>query len=154
MGKGNNMVPNGHFRKWWERYVRTWFNQPARKQRRRQARIAKAARVAPRPVAGPVRPIVHCQTVRYNTKVRAGRGFSHDELRSAGIHKKYAKTIGISVDHRRRNKSLESLQSNVARLKAYRSKLILFPRKLKTPKKGDATVSNSLFQNLKLFLTL
>jgi large subunit ribosomal protein L13e len=142
MGKRNNMVPNGHFRKWWERYVRTWFNQPARKQRRRLARVAKATRVAPRPVAGPVRPIVRCQTVRYNAKVRAGRGFSHDELRAAGIHKKYAKTVGISVDHRRRNKSLESLQSNVARLKAYKSKLILFPRKLKTPKKGDATVSS------------
>jgi large subunit ribosomal protein L13e len=43
-------------------------------------------------------------------KVRAGRGFSLDEIRAAGLHPKYARTIGISVDHRRRNKSTEALQ--------------------------------------------
>ena len=63
------------------RYVKTWFNQPARRQRRRTARLEKAARLAPRPASGPVRPVVHCPTIRYNAKVRAGRGFSHDELR-------------------------------------------------------------------------
>jgi large subunit ribosomal protein L13e len=81
MGKRNNMIPNGHFHKDWQNYVKTWFNQPARKQRRRLARVAKAAKVAPRPVSGAVRPIVRCQTQRYNTKLRAGKGFSHDELR-------------------------------------------------------------------------
>lgn len=59
----------------------------------------------------------------------------------AGIHKKYARTIGISVDPRRRNKSTEALQANVQRLKEYRSKLILFPRKPSAPKKGDSSVS-------------
>jgi large subunit ribosomal protein L13e len=34
---------------------------------------------------------------------------------------------------------LESLQSNVQRLKVYKSKLILFPRKISAPKKADAT---------------
>jgi len=139
MGKGNNIIPNNHFHKWWQRYVKTWFNQPARKERRRTARLQKAARLAPRPVSGPVRPVVHCQTLRYNTKLRAGRGFSHDELRAAGIYKKVAKTIGIAVDHRRRNKSVESLQVNAQRLKLYKSKLVLFPRKASKPKKGDAT---------------
>ncbi|CAF0897745.1 unnamed protein product [Brachionus calyciflorus] len=139
MGKRNNIIPNNHFHKWWQRYVKTWFNQPARKERRRTARLQKAARLAPRPVAGPVRPVVHCQTLRYNTKLRAGRGFSHDELRSAGIYKKYAKTVGIAVDHRRRNKSVESLQVNAQRLKTYQSKLVLFPRRASQPKKGDAT---------------
>lgn len=67
-------------------------------------------------------------------------------LQAAGIHKKTARTIGISVDHRRRNRSTESLQSNVQRLKEYRSKLILFPRKASAPKKGDSTVS-SLFMS-------
>ncbi|XP_022274785.1 60S ribosomal protein L13 isoform X2 [Canis lupus familiaris] len=57
----------------------------------------------------------------------------------AGIHKKVARTIGISVDPRRRNKSTESLQANVQRLKEYRSKLILFPRKPSAPKKGDSS---------------
>lgn len=45
------------------------------------------------------------------------------------------------MDHRRRNKSLESLQTNIQRLKEYRSKLILFPRKASKPKKGDSDVS-------------
>lgn len=62
-------------------------------------------------------------------------------LQAAGIHKKTARTIGIAVDHRRRNRSTESLQANVQRLKEYRSKLILFPRKASAPKKGDSTVS-------------
>ena len=53
---------------------------------------------------------------------------------------KLAPTIGIAVDHRRRNRSLESLQANVQRLKEYRSKLILFPRKPNQPKQGDSDV--------------
>ncbi|MCM8651647.1 60S ribosomal protein L13, partial [Lactiplantibacillus sp. E932] len=47
--------------------------------------------------------------------------------------------IGIAVDARRRNRSTESLQNNVQRLKEYRSKLIIFPRKATAPKKGDST---------------
>ena len=117
----------------------TWGNQPARKIRRRKARQAKVRRIAPRPASSPIRPIVRCPTVRYHTKVRTGRGFSLEELRVAGIHKKMARTIGISVDPRRRNKSTESLQANVQRLKEYRSKLILFPRKPSAPKKGDSS---------------
>merc|ERR1712127_111913 len=123
--KGANVIPNGHFRKDWKRFVRTWHNQPARHERRRNARLAKAAKLAPRPAAGPLRPVVHCQTIRYNSKLRAGKGFSHDELKA--------------VDHRRRNKSAESIQVNAQRLKSYKSKMILFPRKLTKPKKGDAT---------------
>ncbi|KAL1789932.1 60S ribosomal protein L13 [Sigmodon hispidus] len=71
--------------------------------------------------------------------VRAGRGFSLEELKVAGIHKKVARTIGVSVDLRSRllHKSTESLQANVQRLKEYGSKLILFPRKPSAPKKGD-----------------
>ena len=61
-------------------------------------------------------------------------------FQNAGIGKREARTIGIAVDYRRRNKSVESLQMNVQRLKEYRSRLILFPKKLSKPKKGDATV--------------
>uniref|UniRef100_A0A3B3RB80 60S ribosomal protein L13 n=1 Tax=Paramormyrops kingsleyae TaxID=1676925 RepID=A0A3B3RB80_9TELE len=136
----NGMILNPHFHKDWQRRVRTWFNQPARKIRRRKARQAKARRIAPRPVAGPLRPAVRCPTIRYNTKVRAGRGFTLEELKAAGIHKKVARTIGIAVDPRRRNKSTESLQVNVQRLKEYRSKLILFPKKASAPRKGDSSV--------------
>ncbi|KAB0402038.1 hypothetical protein E2I00_017166 [Balaenoptera physalus] len=76
---------------------------------------------------------------RYHTKVGAGRGFSLEELRVAGIHKKVARTIGISVDPRRRNKCTESLPTNVQRRKEYHSELILFPGKPSAPKKGDST---------------
>ncbi|XP_078687640.1 large ribosomal subunit protein eL13-like [Branchiostoma floridae x Branchiostoma belcheri] len=136
--KHNNVIPNGHFHKDWQNRVRTWFNQPARKIRRRKARVEKARRVAPRPAGGALRPIVRCPTFKYHTKVRAGRGFTLEEIKAAGLNKKYARTIGISVDPRRRNKSTESLQANVQRLKEYRSKLILFPKKLSSPRKGDS----------------
>merc|ERR1711994_153912 len=122
----------------WQRYVKTWFNQPARKIRRRNARVAKAARVAPRPV-GKLHPVVQCPTYKYNLKQRPGRGFTLEELKAAGLSKNYAQTIGIAVDHRRRNKSVESLQLNAQRLKEYKSKLILFPLNSKKPRKGDST---------------
>ena len=56
------------------------FIQPGSKKRRRNARIQKAAAVAPRPV-DKLRPIVRCPTIKYNRRVRAGRGFSLAELK-------------------------------------------------------------------------
>jgi len=70
---------------------------------------------------------------------RLGRGFTLEELKAAGISPKIAQTIGIAVDKRRKNKSVESLQQNVQRLKEYRSKLILFPLNRKKPKKGESS---------------
>jgi len=139
MVKHNNIIPNVHFHKQWERFVKTWFDQPAKKKSRRLARQAKAARIFPRPVSGLLRPVVHAPTLKYNSKVRFGRGFTLEELKAAKINRKEALTIGISVDHRRRNKSENSLQANVQRLKTYKSKLVLFPRKAAKPKKGEAT---------------
>nr|WGJ63370.1 ribosomal protein L13a [Anastatus japonicus] len=138
MGKRNNMIPNGHFHKDWQRFVKTWFNQPARKYRRKTNRVKKARSIAPRPV-NLLRPVVHCPTVRYHSKVRAGKGFTLSELRAAGLNKRFARTIGIAVDPRRRNKSVESLQTNAQRLKEYKAKLILFPLNEKKIKKGEAT---------------
>ena len=135
MVKHNQAVPNAHFHKDWKTRVKTWFNQPARKQRRRAARAAKAARVFPRPASGPLRPEVRCPTVRYQLRVRAGRGFTEAELKAAGIAMKFAPTIGISVDHRRKNRSEEAFQTNVQRLKEYNSKLTLFPRSKRCPAK-------------------
>ncbi|XP_055387233.1 60S ribosomal protein L13 [Condylostylus longicornis] len=143
MGKGNNMIPNAHFHKWWQRHVRTWFNQPARKLRRRQNRIKKAKELFPRPAKGPLRPVVRCPTIRYHTKLRAGRGFTLEELKGAGLSPGFARTIGIAVDRRRRNKSIESRQRNVQRLKEYRSKLILFPLNEKKIRKGESTVEET-----------
>lgn len=138
MVKGNNVIPNQHFKKKWQFYVRTWFNQPARKARRHAARVEKAKKVFPRPASGALRPVVTGQTVKYNLRKRAGRGFSLAELKEAGIPAKLAPTIGISVDHRRINRSQESLQANVARLKAYKAALVVFPRRAGKPKAGDA----------------
>jgi len=141
MVKHNNVIPNGHFKKKWQFRVKTWFNQPARKLRRRNARAEKARAVFPRPAAGPLRPIVRGQTIKYNSKQKLGRGFSLEELKEAGIPRKLAPTIGIAVDHRRKNRSLESLQENVNRLKAYKSNLLIFPRhrNVKKPKAMDAS---------------
>merc|ERR1711935_1010322 len=113
--------------------------QPTRQERASpQKPCLKAAKVAPRPVKA-LRPIVRCPTFKYNIKDRAGRGFTLEELKGAGLTKNMAKTTGICVDHRRKNKSLESLQRNVQRLKEYQSKLILFPVNSKKPRKGEAT---------------
>uniref|UniRef100_A0A182IJW5 60S ribosomal protein L13 n=1 Tax=Anopheles atroparvus TaxID=41427 RepID=A0A182IJW5_ANOAO len=140
MVKGNHMISNGHFHKYWQRHIRTWFNQPARKFRRRQNRVKKAKAVFPRPAKGPIRPIVHCPSQRYNTKIRPGRGFTLSELKGAGLTKRFAQTIGIGVDPRRQSKSVESRQENIQRLKEYRSKLILFPiHPNKKLRKGEAT---------------
>jgi len=136
--KHNQQIPHNHFRKDWQRRVRVHFDQPGRKLRRRNARLSKAAAVAPRPV-DKLRPIVRCPTIKYNRRVRAGRGFTLAELKEAGIPRKLAPTIGISVDARRQNLSMESLATNVERLKAYRARLILFPRRAGQHKKDDAS---------------
>merc|ERR1712043_113700 len=125
----------GHLRKHWQMWVKTYFNQPARKYRRRQARIKKATAIFPRPIKT-LRSAVICPTQRYNTRLRSGKGFTLEELNQAKISATFARTIGIAVDHRRTNRSTESLQRNVARLKAYKEKLVLLPKNAKAPKKG------------------
>ena len=79
--KRNGMIPNAHFKKHWQRRVRTWFDQPGRKKTRRLKRLKKAAETAPRPATGLLRPVVHCPTFKYNSRVRAGRGFTLEELK-------------------------------------------------------------------------
>jgi len=140
MVKHNNIIPNQHFRKDWQRYVKTWFNQPAKKEARRSARLARAKKLAPRPLHL-LRPIVHAPTVKYNMKTREGRGFTLEELRAAKINKKAARGLGVAVDHRRKNRSEEGFTLNVNRLKLYQSRLVLFPRNptSKRVKKGDST---------------
>jgi len=81
VGKRNNVIPNAHFHKDWQRRVKTWFNQPARKERRRRLRLQKAKAISPRPIKGALRPIIRCPGVRYNRKIRSGKGFSLDELK-------------------------------------------------------------------------
>ncbi|KAK4935840.1 60S ribosomal protein L13 [Elasticomyces elasticus] len=139
--KHNQQLPNNHFRKDWQRRVRVHFDQPGRKSRRRAARLSKAAAVAPRPV-DKLRPVVRCPTLKYNRRARAGRGFTLVELKEAGIPRKLAPTIGISVDHRRQTTSQEALALNVERLKTYKARLILFPRKSGQHKKLDSSAED------------
>jgi len=155
-------IPNAHFHKHWHDQaahkgrIRTWFNQAARKHRRRENRLAKAQRVFPRPVSGLVRPVVHCQTIRYNSKKRAGKGFSLQELKEAKINRREALGIGISVDYRRKNRSEQSLRENVARLQQYKANLIVFPRKCNRskPKAADSSKDQQSKAEQVVFISL
>ena len=142
--KHNQEIANAHFHKDWKLRVRTWFDQPKRKQRRRQARAEKAAKAFPRPVSGLLRPEVRCPTVRYQLRVRNGRGFTPSELKAVGISEYEARGIGISVDRRRKNRSEEAFQTNVQRLKVYKSKLTVFPRS----KHGKVRTGESAYSEL------
>lgn len=77
-------------------------------------------------------------TQRYNFKIRKGRGFTPVELKKAGVPEKLARSIGIAVDRRRRNKSESAVAVNVDRIKEYKAKLVVFPKGSKA-KQGDAT---------------
>merc|ERR1711918_179109 len=135
--KHNNQIHSCRkFRKYWQRYVKTWFNQPARKKSRRLARDQKAEAIAPRPIAGCVRPVVHPPTLKYNAKVRIGRGFSLAEIKAVGLGKLEAQSLGIAVDPRRRNRSVNGKQANEQRLREYKANLVVFPRNAKKQKKG------------------
>ena len=147
MVKHNNIIPNIHCHKKYLQSsrgplkVRIALNQATRKKARRVKRAAKAAKTSPAPLSK-LRPVVHCQTQRYSAKVRFGRGFTLEELKVAGLHPSYAQTVGIAVDHRRTNKSQESLDLNVARLTEYKTKLIILK------KKSDPTESVSQFKGV------
>ncbi|GME89701.1 unnamed protein product [[Candida] boidinii] len=128
--KKNLPILKNHFRKHWQERVRVHLDQAGKKVSRRQARAAKSARVAPKPIDS-LRPIVRCPTIRYNRKVRAGKGFSLAELKAAKLAPKYARTVGIAVDHRRVNRNVEGFEANVARLEEYKKSLIIFDKATK-----------------------
>lgn len=140
--KHNNQIPSNHFRKHWQERVKTWFDQPGKKKSRRIARAKKAAAAGSKPVAL-LRPVIRCPTIKYNIKLRQGRGFTLQELKSAGVGRSYARTIGLSVDHRRKNRSEEGLLLNAQRLKTYISRLKLLPKgsDIKSPVPSPQPVS-------------
>ena len=131
----NNAIQRPHLRKHYQKWIKTWFNQPARKFRRISKRRDLAESSFPRPIRK-LQPEVSKPTFRYTGQRRLGRGFSLQELAEVKLNPAFARTIGVRVDHRRTNKSVESLQRNVKRLKAYLAKLVLLPRKADKPKKG------------------
>ena len=135
MVRHNNMLHNVHLKFDWQDKVKTWFNQPGRKHRRRVLRKKKAALAAPNPTHK-LRPIVRGQTNKYNTKIKLGRGFTVKELKEAGIKGlSYARSLGIAIDLRRKDTSKETLDLNAGRIKEYLSRMILFPRKENKPDK-------------------
>jgi len=143
MVRHNQPIPNVHLRKDWQRHVKTHFDQPFKRKRRITLRRLKASTKAPRPLQK-LRPIVTCPTQKYNMRVRAGRGFSLLEIKKAGLKNgHYARTLGIAVDPRRRNKSVEGMGRNVKRLKQYMERLVLFPL---NPKKKDLRNKEKLIQ--------
>lgn len=132
MVKHNNVLPNVHLRKHWQRNVKVSLNQAGRKKRRLEARRAKAAATSPRPLER-LRPAVRCQTIRYNHRTKLGKGFTLAEIKAVGLGVDFARSVGINVDHRRKNRSQEAFELNKSRLQAYLQKLVLYPRHQKTP---------------------
>ena len=116
-------------RKWWQRYIRVALDAAGRKKRRRKARMAKAALIAPNPTHK-LRPIVRGQTNKYNSKARLGRGFTLAELKEANISGiNYARSLGIAIDLKRKDTCKETTSLNAQRIKDYTSRMILYPRK-------------------------
>ena len=117
MVKHNNSISNGHFRKHWQKYVKTDFNKFSKTIKRRNLRKIKYKNLkifnfSPRNV---LKPIIHNPTKKYNLKIRLGRGFSFSELHNSKIPRKQATSIGISIDKRRRGNNLRQA-SNTKRL--------------------------------------
>ena len=142
MVKHNNALPNVHLRKHWGKFVRTWFDQPARAKKRANIRKVKASIAFPRP-ATRLRPVVRCKTIKYNSKLRFGKGFTKEELKAAGLTPQFAKTVGISYDHRRTNANEDSFKVNVDRLNEYKENLVLFPLKKDKYRKGEIADSTA-----------
>jgi len=91
-----------------------------------------------------LRPAVRGQTNRYNGKIKLGRGFTLRELAEAGIKGvAYARSLGISVDTRRKDTSNETLKLNAQRLKDYVNRMILYPKKNKYEKKPAVKEANA-----------
>lgn len=125
----SQLLPNVHLNKDWQEKVKTYFNQPAKKLKRRRLRREKLKKLAPNP-NHKLRPVIRGQTRRYNNKLLLGRGFTLAELKLAGIKGvNYARSVGISIDKRRKDTCNETQKLNVERIKEYLSRMILYPRR-------------------------
>lgn len=142
MVKHNNVLHKAHLRKHWQMRVKCYFNKTAHKKIRAQKRQDKEADRLPVPL-GKLRPVVFSCTQRYAGKTRIGRGFTLAEVKAAGLTAAFARSVGIAVDHRRHNKNADMMDANVQRIKAYKEKLVLFPRKENKPKSGGEIADSS-----------
>lgn len=136
--KGNMPIPNQNSKKDIQKKPRVLFNVALKKEKKMKIKQEKIKKMWPRPSEGPLKPIVRCPTNRYNMKTKLGRGFTVDELKAADIDPKKARRMGISVDLRRTNKSLETFEVNKERLLSYMSRFVKLTRKdLKTLKNKE-----------------
>ncbi|CRH02504.1 60S ribosomal protein L13-2, putative [Plasmodium relictum] len=131
----NNVLPNVHLHKWWQRYVRVKFNKNIKKEKRRLLREKRRRENGGTPIEK-LHPIVHCPTQRYNFRTRLGRGFTVEELKGAKLSINAARSIGICVDKRRKNRCEETLKKNIERLEKYKKSLVMIPLKKYNSKKG------------------
>lgn len=97
MVKHNNTTDSGHFKKSLQKNVRTSFDEPSKKLKRRIKRNQKQ-----RFCVDQLRPIVRCPSKIHNLKVRFGRGFSRSEIKNAGLKKWHISGFKISLDKKKR----------------------------------------------------
>merc|ERR1711918_267768 len=99
----------------------------------------KAAAVAPRPVAGSLRSLVHPPTARYNSKVRVGRGFSLAEIKAAGLGKREAQSLGIAVDYRAATSLLKARRQTCSGSVSTAPSWLCSPSTPSTPRRAGST---------------
>ena len=76
----NNMLPNVHLGKDWQEKVKTWFNQPGRKRRRRVHRARRQKLLAPNPTHL-LLPIVRGQKNKCDTNLLFRKRFHKERIR-------------------------------------------------------------------------
>jgi len=133
---------------WITQKVKCFFNVNGHKTRRSAKRADRAAAKSPAPIDF-LRPTVKACTRRYASKIRFGRGFSLAEIRAAGLTPAFARTVGISVDHRRHG-SNQMEEANIQRLTTYKANLVLFPRVEGKAKKGEIADSTTRLDTAQL----
>src|ERR1044072_2267281 len=82
MEKHINILPNDLICKHWQNYAKTWLNQPARKPRRCTTQLVNTNKMVYLTLDKILRDIIHGRSVKYNMKVRLGKGSSELELKN------------------------------------------------------------------------
>lgn len=82
--------------------------------------------------------------------MRAGRGFTLAELAAVKLTAQSAARVGIAVDRRRRSHSEEALARNVALLKAYLARLVIFAKAGAKPRANEVAADTQLATSAEL----
>ncbi|XP_020609581.1 60S ribosomal protein L13-like [Orbicella faveolata] len=107
--KHNNMIHNNHFHKQWQNYVRTWFDQPGRKKRKRSPKFQPAELANAVQLQGAVMPI---QQSRLPIKARkiTDEEKNTSVFRSMRIARANARLIGIREKRAREKAEQDALK--------------------------------------------